>query len=92
VPFFNTQVMPALKANKNVLITAHGNSLRALVMHLEKMSPEQIAEFNIPTGVPRKYQFDSEMTVATVAYLGDPLEIAKATQAVADQSKKDGRK
>jgi 2,3-bisphosphoglycerate-dependent phosphoglycerate mutase len=78
VPFFNTQVMPALKANKNVLITAHGNSLRALVMHLEKMSPEQIAEFNIPTGVPRKYQFDSEMTVATVAYLGDPLEIAKA--------------
>jgi len=92
VPFFNTQVMPALKANKNVLITAHGNSLRALVMHLEKMSPEQIAEFNIPTGVPRKYQFDSEMTVATVAYLGDPLEIAKATQVVADQSKKDGRK
>jgi 2,3-bisphosphoglycerate-dependent phosphoglycerate mutase len=56
------------------------------------MSPEQIAEFNIPTGVPRKYQFDSEMTVATVAYLGDPLEIAKATQVVADQSKKDGRK
>ena len=92
VPFFNTQVMPALKAGKNILITAHGNSLRALVMHLEKMSPEQIAEFNIPTGVPRKYQFDSEMTVATVAYLGDPLEIAKATKAVADQSKKDGRK
>ena len=92
VPFFNTQVVPALKANKNVLITAHGNSLRALVMHLEKMNPEQIAEFNIPTGVPRKYQFDSEMTVATVAYLGDPLEIAKATQVVADQSKKDIRK
>jgi len=91
VPFFNAQVLPELTANKNVLITAHGNSLRALIMHLEKMSPEQIAEFNIPTGVPRRYQFSAEMTIATVEYLGDPTEIAKATQAVADQSKRVSR-
>lgn len=92
VPFFETHVAPELKANRNVLITAHGNSLRALVMNLENLSPEQIAEFNIPTGVPRRYTFDAKMNVATVEYLGDPIAIATATKAVADQSKKSSPK
>lgn len=91
VPYFETNVAPELKNNKDVLITAHGNSLRALVMYLEKLSPEQISEFNIPTGVPRRYEFLSSskdsLMLSRVDYLGDPLEIAKAAQAVADQSK-----
>ena len=77
------------------MITAHGNSLRALVMYLEKLNPQQISEFNIPTGVPRRYEFlnatnnhsEAALVVTNVEYLGDPSEIAAATQAVADQSK-----
>lgn len=76
--FFDQQVVGELCNNKNVLITAHGNSLRALVMHLEKLSPEQIAEFNIPTGVPRKYEFSSQMKPISVEYLGDQVAIATA--------------
>ena len=87
VPFFNQHVVGELQNNKNVLITAHGNSLRALVMYLENLSPEQIAKFNIPTGVPRKYEFSNQMKLASVTYLGDPETIAKATQSVANQSK-----
>lgn len=87
VPFYKRHIEPELKADKNILITAHGNSLRALVMHLESLSPQQIAEFNIPTGVPRKYEFSTEMKVTAVAYLGDQVAIATATQVVADQSK-----
>lgn len=86
VPFFDQQVVGELRNNKNVLITAHGNSLRALVMHLEKLSPEQIAEFNIPTGVPRKYEFSSQMKPISVEYLGDQVAIATAINAVANQS------
>ena len=71
----------------NVLITAHGNSLRALVMYLEGISEADIAELNIPTGVPRKYAFDTSMKVTNVAYLGDPEAIAAAAAAVANQSK-----
>lgn len=86
VSFFDQHVVAELERNKNVLITAHGNSLRALVMHLEKLSPEQIAEFNIPTGVPRKYEFSDQMKLVSVEYLGDPQAIAQATQVVANQS------
>jgi 2,3-bisphosphoglycerate-dependent phosphoglycerate mutase len=57
-------------------------------MHLEGMSPDDIAEFNVPTGVPRRYEFTSDMAVATVGYLGDPTTIAAATDAVARQASK----
>ena len=86
MPFFDQYVVGELRNNKNVLITAHGNSLRALVMHLENLSPEKIAEFNIPTGVPRKYEFSSQMKLIRVEYLGDQVAIATAVQAVVDQS------
>jgi 2,3-bisphosphoglycerate-dependent phosphoglycerate mutase len=86
VPFFEQHVVDELRNDKNVLITAHGNSLRALVMHLEKLSPGQIAKFNIPTGVPRKYEFSSQMNVVSVNYLGDPEAIATAINDVANQS------
>jgi 2,3-bisphosphoglycerate-dependent phosphoglycerate mutase len=75
-----------LQNNKNVLITAHGNSLRALVMHLENLSPEQIAKFNIPTGVPRKYEFSNQMKLTAVGYLGDQVAIATAINTVSNQS------
>lgn len=87
VPFFDQHILGELQNNKNVLITAHGNSLRALVMHLENLSPEKIAEFNIPTGVPRKYIFSNQMKLVTTSYLGDQVAIATAIQAVADQNK-----
>ena len=86
VPFFNQHVAPEIAGNKNVLITGHGNSLRALVMHLENISPEQIAKFNIPTGVPRKYEFSNQMKFVTANYLGNEVAIATAIQAVADQN------
>ena len=87
LPYLNAEVVPQLQANMNVLITAHGNSLRALVMYLEGISEVDIAELNIPTGVPRRYAFDSQMKVTDVAYLGDQDAIAAAAAAVANQSK-----
>lgn len=87
LPYWNDEVVPQLRANMNVLVTAHGNSLRALVMYLESISQADIAELNIPTGVPRRYVFDSSMKVTDVAYLGDQDAIAAAAAAVANQSK-----
>lgn len=87
LPYWNSEVVPQLQADMNVLVTAHGNSLRALVMYLESISEADIAELNIPTGVPRRYAFDSSMKVTEVAYLGDQAAIAAAAAAVANQSK-----
>ena len=87
LPYWNSEVVPQLQTDMNVLVTAHGNSLRALVMYLEGISEADIAELNIPTGVPRRYAFDSSMKVTEVAYLGDQAAIAAAAAAVANQSK-----
>ncbi|MBM3730668.1 MAG: 2,3-diphosphoglycerate-dependent phosphoglycerate mutase [Actinobacteria bacterium] len=87
LPYWTTEVVPQLQANMNVLVTAHGNSLRALLMHLEGISEADIAELNIPTGVPRRYAFDASMKVTDLAYLGDQAAITAATAAVANQSK-----
>ena len=87
LPYWNEAVVPQLKADMNVLVTAHGNSLRALVMYLEGISEAAIAELNIPTGVPRRYTFDAHMKVVDVSYLGDAEAIAAAAAAVANQSK-----
>lgn len=87
LPYWNAEVVPQLQADMNVLVTAHGNSLRALVMYLEGISEADIAELNIPTGVPRRYTFDASMKVTDVAYLGDQTAIAAAAAAVANQSK-----
>ena len=88
LPYWNDTIRPRLTSGAHVLVTAHGNSLRALIMHLEGMSPDDIAEFNVPTGVPRRYEFTNNMVVATVGYLGDPTAIAAATDAVARQASK----
>jgi 2,3-bisphosphoglycerate-dependent phosphoglycerate mutase len=71
----------------NVLVVAHGNSLRALVMALEGISPADIAELNIPTGVPRLYKLDDSLAIKEVTYLGDADAIQAAADAVANQAK-----
>jgi 2,3-bisphosphoglycerate-dependent phosphoglycerate mutase len=69
IPYFEKEIIPKLKAGKNVVIAAHGNSLRALIMYLEKMTPEQILEFEIGTAQPRLYELDNNMNVTTVKNL-----------------------
>lgn len=86
VPFFEEIVGPQLAANLDVLITAHGNSLRALFMYLDHVSASDIAAIDIPTGVPRLYTFGAHREVTSVTYLGDPEAIAVATHDVARQS------
>ena len=87
LPYWKTEIVPQIQANMNVLVVAHGNSLRALIMYLESISEAAIAELNVPTGVPRKYTFTSAMEVSDVTYLGDAEAIAQAAAAVANQSK-----
>lgn len=86
LPYWNDAVVPQLRDDQTVLVTAHGNSLRALVMHLEGISEDAIAELNIPTGAPRRYTFDSAMRVTSAEYLGDAAAVAAAAAAVAKQA------
>jgi 2,3-bisphosphoglycerate-dependent phosphoglycerate mutase len=69
LPYYTQHILPLLKAGQNVLVAAHGNSLRALIMHLEGLTPEQILEFEIPTGKPRRYDLDADARVTAVTYL-----------------------
>ena len=69
IPYFEKEIIPKLKVGKNVVIAAHGNSLRALIMYLEKMTPEQILEFEIGTAQPRVYELDKDITVISVKNL-----------------------
>jgi len=85
-PYWEDRILPELRSGRNVLIAAHGNSLRALVKMLEDISDDDITEFNIPTGVPRIYEFDSAMQPQRAEYLGDAEAIAAAAKAVADQA------
>lgn len=87
VPHFHEVVVPQLRAGMNVLVAAHGNSLRALVMALESIAEEDIAELNIPTGVPRLYNLTDSLEVAEVSYLGDQEAIRAAIEGVANQAK-----
>lgn len=70
IPYFEKEIAPKLKAGKNIIIAAHGNSLRALIMHLEKLSPEQILKVEIPTGAPKKYELDDQLHVLNTAFVG----------------------
>jgi 2,3-bisphosphoglycerate-dependent phosphoglycerate mutase len=86
-PYWHQTIAPELTAGRNVLIAAHGNSLRALVKMLEDISESDITEFNIPTGVPRAYELDSDLRPLDAKYLGDADAVAAAAKAVADQAK-----
>jgi 2,3-bisphosphoglycerate-dependent phosphoglycerate mutase len=69
IPYVEAEIVPKLKAGKNIIIAAHGNSLRALVMYLEKMTPEEILKFEIPTGSPRLYALDADLNIQKAMYL-----------------------
>lgn len=69
IPYFESEIAPKLRAGKNIVIAAHGNSLRALIMHLENMTPEQILEFEIGTAQPRLYELDGEMNLLSAKNL-----------------------
>ena len=86
-PSWEELIVPDLRAGKDVLIAAHGNSLRALVKMLDEISDEEITGFNIPTGVPLAYELDDNLKPLSREFLGDPEEIAKAAAAVAAQGK-----
>ncbi len=86
LPYWHDVIVPELRAGLAVLVVAHGNSLRALVKHLEDISDGDIAELNIPTGAPRLYELDDTLSVRTTRYLGDADAVAAAAAAVAQQA------
>lgn len=86
-PCWEECIAPRLLAGCNVLVAAHGNSLRALVKMLEGVSDQAITKLNIPTGVPRVYELDSRLRPSRAEYLGDPDAVAAAARAVAEQAK-----
>jgi 2,3-bisphosphoglycerate-dependent phosphoglycerate mutase len=87
MPYWNDTIAPAIVSGRRVLIASHGNSLRALVKYLDKIPDDRIVALNIPTGVPLVYELNDDLTPIRSFYLGDPAEIERATQAVADQTK-----
>jgi len=87
LPYWHDVIVPLVKSGKKALIVAHGNSLRALVKHLDHVSDAEITTLNIPTGVPLVYELDKDLKALIHYYLGDPKAIEKATQAVARQGK-----
>jgi 2,3-bisphosphoglycerate-dependent phosphoglycerate mutase len=87
VPFWQHDIAPYIQKGERVLIAAHGNSLRALIMHLEGMSEVDIAELNIPVGIPLVYTLDESLQPIEHHYLGDPAELERQITAVANQGK-----
>lgn len=88
LPYWHETIAPAVLEGKRILITAHGNSLRALVKYLDLVSDADIVNLNIPTGIPLVYELTDSLTPIRNYYLGDPAEVAKASRTVADQIKK----
>ena len=88
LPLWQTRIAPELRAGKNVMVAAHGNSLRAMVKMLDNVSEAEITELNIPTGVPQVYELDDELKPRSRRYLGDPAAIAAAAEAVKRQTEK----
>ena len=86
LPYWTGTIAPAITAGRRVLITAHGNSLRALVKYLDGISNEDIVELNIPTGIPLVYELDASLKPVRHYYLGDPEAAARAAAAVAAQA------
>jgi len=85
LPCWEQKIVPQLQDKKRVLIVAHGNSLRALVMHLDQISEREIVAMNIPTGMPLVYELDRQLKPLNRYYLGDPEQVEKAMLAVAQQ-------
>ncbi len=88
LPYWYDAIVPDLRAGQTVLVGAHGNSLRALVKHLEGISDADILKLNIPTGLPRYYELNDDFSVKSVRYLGDAAAAAARAEAVANETKK----
>jgi 2,3-bisphosphoglycerate-dependent phosphoglycerate mutase len=87
IPYWQSTIAPAVRSGKRVLVAAHGNSLRALIKHLDGVSDAEIVGLNVPTGVPLVYELDAELRPLGHRYLGDAAEVAKRMAAVAAQGK-----
>lgn len=87
MPYWHSEIAPAIREGKRVIIAAHGNSIRALVKHLDKIEDDEIPQVNIPTGIPLVYELDEDLNPIRHYYIGDPEEVKKAMQAVAHQGK-----
>jgi len=87
LPYWHDRIVPDVKAGSRVLIAAHGNSLRALVKHLDGLSEDAVVSLNIPTGIPLVYELDADLKPLGSRYLGDPAAAKRAAEAVANQSK-----
>ncbi len=87
LPYWRDLIAPNIKEGKRVLITAHGNSLRSLVKHLDDVPDKEIINLNIPTGIPLVYELKENLTPIRSYYLGDPSKVKKATETVKDQGK-----
>jgi 2,3-bisphosphoglycerate-dependent phosphoglycerate mutase len=85
LPFWYESIVPRIQEKRKILIVAHGNSLRALVKHLDSLSDQDIVDLNIPTGIPLVYEFNDQLQVLKHGYLGDQEKIREATATVADQ-------
>jgi 2,3-bisphosphoglycerate-dependent phosphoglycerate mutase len=88
LPFWHARIAPELRNGRNVMVVAHGNSLRAMVKMLDQVSDAEITELNIPTGVPLLYELDAQLRPRASRYLGDPAAIAAAANAVKRQTEK----
>jgi 2,3-bisphosphoglycerate-dependent phosphoglycerate mutase len=88
LPFWHSRIAPELRGGRNVLVAAHGNSLRAMVKMLDNVSESELVELNIPTGVPLLYELDPQLKPLGSRYLGDPAAIAAAAEAVRRQTEK----
>ena len=88
LPHWRARIAPELAAGRNVLVVAHGNSLRAMVKMLDEVAESEIVELNIPTGVPLLYELDRDLQPLSHRYLGDPAAIARAAEAVRRQTEK----
>ncbi|MGH8283190.1 MAG: 2,3-diphosphoglycerate-dependent phosphoglycerate mutase [Gammaproteobacteria bacterium] len=87
VPYYETEILPAMQRGQRLIIVAHGNSLRALVKHLDKMSDADIVALNIPTGIPLVYELDKYFNPVRHYYLGDADKVTAAANTVANQSR-----
>lgn len=88
LPYWKESVFPTLKTCDQVLVVAHGNSLRGIIKYLKGISDEAIISLNLPTGVPYVFDFDEELNLVNDSFLGDPEKIEKLMDAVANQGKK----
>jgi 2,3-bisphosphoglycerate-dependent phosphoglycerate mutase len=86
LPYWQNTIAPAIQSGQRVIVSAHGNSLRALVKHLDRIPDDKIAELNIPTGIPLVFEFNDDMSPIRHYYLGDQDAIRKAAEAVANQA------